>query len=277
MKINENVIKSRQNEIVKWAAGLSEKKGREESRAFLAEGVKLTEEAALSRLHVTHIFLSRARAELLLPKIKAWFADELYRDLLVVMLSEEAFAKVSTEKSPEGVICVIKYLDFFEDLDIINKEDINNVENERILALSSVRDPSNLGAILRSALAFGTRRVLLSADCADPFSPRTVRAAMGSLFRVKLTRVSDLGAAVSALRASGRRVFAAELREGASSLSEMSLLSSDVFIIGNEGHGIDARISSLCDRSVYIPISHATESLNASVAAGILMWEQSKL
>jgi tRNA G18 (ribose-2'-O)-methylase SpoU len=99
---------------------------------------------------------------------------------------------------------------------------------------------------------------------------------MGSLFRTRVTIVSDVASFIIAAQANGRRVFAAELCEGARSLSDVVINAKDVVIIGNEGHGIPKEISSLCDNSVYIPISSKTESLNASVAAAIFMWEQSK-
>ena len=99
---------------------------------------------------------------------------------------------------------------------------------------------------------------------------------MGSLFRVKITVVSDLAAAVKAIIENGRRVFSAELSESAKPLNEIGLKASDVVIIGNEGHGIDSHISASSTGSVYIPISKKTESLNASVAAAIFMWEISK-
>ena len=99
---------------------------------------------------------------------------------------------------------------------------------------------------------------------------------MGSLFRVKVDIAKDVKEVISCLINSGRRVFAAELRDRAVALSDISLTSSDVFVIGNEGHGISDDISSVCTGSVYIPISKNTESLNASVAAAIFMWEQNK-
>jgi TrmH family RNA methyltransferase len=145
------------------------------------------------------------------------------------------------------------------------------------MILCSVRDPGNLGSVIRSAVAFGVGSVILSSDCADLYNPKTVRGAMGSLFRVRCTVVDDLRSTVEQIKASGRRVFAAELSEGAISVSDVGVLQDDVFIIGNEGHGIPREISEACSGSVYIPISSKTESLNASVAAAVFMWEQSKI
>ena len=130
--------------------------------------------------------------------------------------------------------------------------------------------------MIRSSVAFGTDHVILSSDCADVYNPKTVRSAMGSLFRVKITTVKDVPSFIAAAQANDRRVFAAELTDRAKSLTDVDLSSTDIVMIGNEGHGIDADVSSICDGSVYIPISKKTESLNASVAAAIFMWEQSK-
>ena len=140
-----------------------------------------------------------------------------------------------------------------------------------------MRDPGNLGSVIRSAVAFGVDHLVLSEDSADVYNPKTVRSAMGSLFKVRISYVKDFGSFINVARECGRRVFSAELSEGARSLAETPLLPSDILVIGNEGHGIPEDISALCDASVYIPISDKTESLNASVAAAIFMWEQEKL
>jgi TrmH family RNA methyltransferase len=99
---------------------------------------------------------------------------------------------------------------------------------------------------------------------------------MGSLFKIKFTAVKDFRSFIEAARSCGRRIFAAELSDSSVPLRDAGVCGHDIFIIGNEGHGIPKEISSLCDNSVYIPISEATESLNAAVAASILIWEQSK-
>ena len=276
MYFNSDIISSRQNPIVKWAASLSDKKSREKERCFIAEGEKLCFEAAKSKLPVTHIFVSESKKDFITDKLMQAFSEDVYKDTKVFFLSDGAFEKISTEKAPQGVIIIIKYLDFFRQLDIIYKEDFSKLDNERAIALCSVRDPGNLGAVIRSSVAFGVDRILLTKDCADVYNPKTVRSAMGTLFNVKIDIVSDFASLIKAAKAAGRRVFAAELTDNAIPLSEASARSTDIFIIGNEGHGIPKEISELCTSSVYIPISKNTESLNASVAAAIFMWEQSK-
>ena len=162
-------------------------------------------------------------------------------------------------------------------MDIIYKEDFFILKSERALSLYSLRDPGNLGAVIRSAAAFGVQHIILSSDSADIYNPKTVRAAMGTMFGVKITIVKDFESFIKAARACGRSVYAAELSDGARSVREIELSSDDIFIIGNEGHGIPAEISSICTGSVFIPISEGVESLNASVAAAVFMWEQNNI
>ena len=276
MLVNQTVISSRNNPIVKWAASLKDKKGRDVSKSFIAEGEKLVFEVANSSLPVTHIFVCEDKAARLVPLVKERFSADLYRDTELYVLKPEAFEKISTENAPQGIISVVKHLDFFSESDIIYKEEFLKKSSERYIFLSSVRDPGNLGAVIRSSVAFGTDNIVLSTDCADVYNPKTIRGSMGSLFRVNISYVTSLEKTVMEARNSGRRVFAAELSEKAFSISDFDILPTDIIIIGNEGHGIIKSVSDACDGSLYIPISSKTESLNASVAAAVFMWEQSK-
>ena len=276
MKMQKTTLTSRQNATVKWVTSLHDKKGRRASRAFIAEGEKLTFEAAEAGLPITHVFVSEKRFDALSERISAAFFTEIYADTEIITVTDEVFEKISTEKAPQGIISVIKHLDFFKELDIIYKEDFFLKDDERAIALCSVRDPGNIGSVIRSAVAFGAQHIVLSADTADVYNSKTVRSAMGALFKVKVTVVRDFASFISAAQANGRNVYAAELSDNAVALDQIKALPTDIFIIGNEGHGIPVEISSVCNNSVYIPISSNTESLNASVAAAIFMWEQGK-
>ena len=143
--------------------------------------------------------------------------------------------------------------------------------------VESVRDPGNLGTILRCADAFGIDHVILSSDCADVFSPKTLRGAMGAVFRKSITVCSDLCATVTALKEDGRRVLATALHRDSLKLGDFELNPTDVFVIGNEGHGISDGLITACGETVFIPMCGGAESLNAGVAASICMWELSKL
>ena len=269
-------MSSRNNPLVKWAALLSEKKERQKSEAFLAEGEKLVFEAIKHKLPIMYIFISESKKDKNIKGLTTALSDASFDETEIIIVSDSAFEKISTEKAPEGIIAVIKHLDFFKKLDIIYKEEFFVSNSERCIALCSVRDPSNLGSVIRSAVAFGVDHIVVSSDSADIYNPKTVRSAMGNLFAVKISIVNDFSSFITASRQSNRRVFAAELRDGASSIKDIELLPTDIFVIGNEGHGIPEEISSVCTGSVYIPISERTESLNASVAAAVFMWEQNK-
>ena len=276
MNLNKDIITSRNNSIVKWVASLQDKKWRDREKCFIAEGTKLVFEAIEAGLPIHSVFIDEDKKDKVLPRLEEVSKNQNNSNFTVYTLSTSAFEKISTEKAPQGIISVIKSLDFFYNIDIIYNEEFFLDENENALALCSVRDPGNLGAVIRSAVAFGVDHIVLTADCADVYNPKTVRSAMGSLFRTKITVVNDFASFISAARNNGRRVFAAELTDSAKSLHDVGLKGSDIVIIGNEGHGIPNEISCLCDSSVYIPISKKTESLNASVAAAIFMWEQNK-
>ncbi len=276
LKITSEILTSRKNPKVTLFASLSDKKARDAGGLFMAEGEKLLWEAISAGLPICYILLTERSRERILPLLTAKSTEKALQNAEVLFLSEPCFEKISTEKAPQGVITIVKHLDFFKKCTIINKNDLLSLENDRLVILASMQDPGNLGAVVRSALAFGGDSVIVGSDSADPYHPRALRAAMGSLFRVKLFTVSDLVGTVKALRDAGRRVYAAELTDSAVPLSEISLDPRDVFVIGNEGHGIPRELSAVCDASVYIPINKSSESLNASVAAAILLWEQQK-
>ena len=276
MKIADYVITSRKNPFVTAAAALADKKSRDKEGLFLIEGEKLVLEAADRALPVEHIFVAETKKDVILPRLAKRYTAEMYRDLPIYLLSDDCFSKISSEKAPQGVIAVIKHLDFFRRMTIIYDEDILFLRDRRVIMLYAMQDPGNLGAVIRSAVAFGAECILLSEECADLYNSKTIRAAMGSLFHIRTYVLSDFVGTIKALQSAGRRVLAAELREGAVSLSDIQLTSRDCVLIGNEGHGIPESLSKICDASVYLPISPGAESLNAAVAAGIFMWEQSK-
>lgn len=271
MNLQQEWITSRANPIVRETASLQEKKYRTRLGLFLTEGEKLFREAVQAGLAIQRVLLDGRRADSLLPMVEAVLQGSAAENTPVFCLGGEAFDKISTEMAPQGVICVLKHLDFFKKCTKISMKELP--AGERAVFLDSVRDPGNLGAVIRSAAAFGVGTLLLTEDCADLYNPKTVRAAMGCLFKVRVITVADAVGSVSALRESGRRVYAAELREGAVSLRALELRGEDVFVIGNEGHGVAPALSAACDGSVYIPIATGVESLNAAVAASLLLWE----
>ena len=256
-------ISSRSNPRVVRAAGLKDRRNRESERAFLCEGIKLTGEA-LAFGRVREVFVR----EDALGLFDEMLGGSLPDGVGVFVLSAPAFEKISTERSPQGVISVADYPENYSLWD-------GEVPEGGILMLESVMDPGNVGTVLRSAAAFGCGSVVLS-RCADVFGPKTVRGAMGALFKQRIIRADDGEGFVRALREKGRRALAATLGESALSLGGYETIRDDCVIIGNEGHGICDEVTALCTDRVFIPMDGNTESLNAAVAAAVILWEYYK-
>ncbi len=279
MEFLEEIITSGQNKYVSEARMLDEKKRRDSSRLFRFDGVKLLCEAIERGVELEYLLISGEKYESVFEKARQTY--NVRREDVpcrIIPVKQSVFEKISTEKAPEGVICVAKYIDKFHKFVKINNEgkifSERLAENgERVLLLESVRDPQNIGAIIRSAAAMGADRIIMSADCADIYNAKTVRASMGTLFGMKIDRVDSITDAIRCLQASGRRVFAAALDGKAQRLGQTEINPSDCILIGNEGHGLTPEAIGACDATLYIPMQSGVESLNAAVAASVLLWE----
>lgn len=270
----ELLITSRQNENVKKLCALTEKKQRAATRLFRFDGVKLFREATLCGLETERVFIKESSSREMWQSV----GEELERldPSQIFYLSDELFLRVSEEKSPQGIITVAKYIDKLHKSVKIYNEDNLPCAQERVILLESIRDAGNLGTMIRCAASLGVSRLVISSDCADIYNSKTIRAAMGGLFRLRIDMLDDgeMPRYISALRESGRRVFAAALDERAVNLGSFALTCRDCFVIGNEGHGLCEETLSACDGSVIIPMQEGCESLNAACAATILIWEQ---
>ncbi|MBQ3015079.1 MAG: RNA methyltransferase [Clostridia bacterium] len=278
MLFSGEIIRSRQNKNIVELCKLTDRKAREATRTFRFDGIKLLEEAIKNDVEICAVFLSVSAQERVLDFLHERFGES-YEDRIekCFLVSDDIFEKISEEKSPEGVITIAKYIDKLQkNATIYNSVNFLQMKNEHIVLLESVRDPSNVGAIIRSAAAIGIDRLILSADCADIYHPRAVRGSMGTVFNQRIDRVTDLATTIREMRESGRRVFAAALDERALSLGEFEILAGDAVVIGNEGHGLSKEVIAACTGNVIIPMSERAESFNAAVAASILMWEFAK-
>jgi len=262
--MNKEYITSRANPYIKELALLSDRKHRQSSSRFFFEGRKLFSEALENGVEFEAVLMT----EDFFNKYKE--KNYPFRHILV---TEEVYSKISAEKSPEGVFCVAKTLDKLHKLNIIYSSHLN----ESILILDGLRDPGNVGTVLRTAAAFGCNTVIMSADCAEVYNPKTVRASMGAVFRQKTVTVTNLAGTVSELIKNGKKVYCATLDENSVSLERMPITNEHCFVIGNEGNGIRKEIISASSGSVIIPMQPSAESLNASVAASVILWEQYKV
>ena len=272
------IITSRQNPQILRTVRLQDRKHRQREGLFCFDGIKLCKEALMSGIEIEKIYLRTSGMERVMTRMEEELPGmDFSRHPALVQLDDAVFEKISAEKSPEGVICVAKYIDKCHKIVTINNiEDFGGypvTEEERVMLLESVRDPGNLGTIIRGASAFGVDRLIISEDCADLYNAKTVRASMGTVFRQHIDRVENMPCAIHALRDSGRTIYAAALDSSALRLGEASLNSRDGIVIGNEGHGLSAETIDACDRCLFIPMAEGTESLNAAMAATVCMWE----
>lgn len=267
MNTNEiEYISSKQNEKVKLFSKLSQAKYRRESGLFLAEGVKLSLETLESGC-AKYILVSESKAES--DDVKR-VLDKCGRDVIKYILSDSSFGKVSTESAPQGVIAVAACPD-----SITANTDVD-LPGERVIAFDGIRDPGNLGTVIRSAVAFGYDAIILG-DSADILNPKTVRATMGAIYKIRIFESENLPETLEKLRCSGRRILGAALTDDAVKFPLPDMSPLDVPVVGNEGHGISNEVLNVCTSFVKIPMTDNAESLNASVAASVIMWEYSKI
>jgi TrmH family RNA methyltransferase len=268
-------VTSRQNPFVKELCALSDKKKRYKTQSFRFDGVKLFEEAVKNGTSLLNIVLREDTAESLASLCETAIERGLVEKDGIVCVSDEVFEKISEEKSPEGVICVAKMQEELHET-LSAKELVSEISaGERILLAESLRDPGNLGTVMRSCAALGIDRLILTDDCADIYSPRTLRAAMGALFKQKTVTVelSQMPYAIELLRKSGRKIYAAALHREALNIDALGLSAGDAFVIGNEGHGLSEAVIGSCTACAVIPMAQGAESLNAAAAAAICIWE----
>lgn len=249
------LLTSKNNEKIKDARKLADKKYRERFGLFALEGVKLLSDYLSSGGTPTRIFIADDAAEKCFELVSASGCREVYS------VPRTVYEYLSFENAPEGVMALCP----------IPKA--GAPREGSFLILESLRDAGNLGTTVRSAAAFGIENIVLSADCVDLYNPKTLRAAMGALFFANIFVRDELCGFVGELKAQGRRVFAALPSSDASDVRSAGMRRGDCVVIGNEGAGISDALISRCTASVTIPMRGQTESLNAAAAAAVLMWE----
>ena len=264
-------ITSRTNPLIVSLSKLDDAKFRRSEGLFLAEGIKLSEEAAgMPGIRYILIRSDDGMADETVLRIAAQCPE----GAKVCVLSSSAFDKISTEKSPQGIITVLAFPERIHHRCVgrLGVDDLRKMHGKRVLAVDSVRDPGNLGTMIRTAAAFGYDFLCLS-GCADVYHPKTVRAAMGALFRMEMYMCDTSADALLPLKEDGHRVIAAALGEHALTLGVDPLRRDDCVVIGNEGHGVSEETLAAADAVMRIPMGEHTESLNAAGAAAVIMWE----
>lgn len=243
------ILTSKNNPLVKETAGLKDKKARKQTGLFLVEGIKMFRECLQSGYTIDRVFVS-----------EEYTGDLPVDDGLLVRVSAEVFRFLSDEKTPQGVLYRVKI-------------PVNKLEKPQnaCLVLDGVADPGNMGAIIRTANASGYTQIYLTEGCADPYSPKSVRASMSGIFFTKLYQAprSEIleileGVPVIVADMHGVNVFTFTPPE------------NFALVIGNEANGVSTECKNRAEYTVKIPMQSTQESLNASVATGILAYALKK-
>ncbi len=241
------LITSVKNEHVKELVKLKEKKYRDSTKKFLVE--------------TKHLVLEAHRAGLIKELILE--QDEIFPiDAPITYVSNEVLKKISSMETPSKVMAVVE------------KREDSNVIGERILILDRIQDPGNLGTIIRSAVAFNIDTIVCSMDTVDVYNPKVVRSSQGMMFHIPIM-VKEVSSFINELKKDGYKIVGTKVTNG-HDVRESSIYSHFALVIGNEGQGMSSDIENLCDEFLYIKMNGNCESLNASVAASILMYEINK-
>lgn len=255
-------ITSSQNPLLKELKALRARKYREEKGLYTIEGIRFVEEALKEQAPIKKVIVSEKLetvngGKALLLKLQTLGID-------AVMLPDKLFAEVSDTENPQGVMAMVGMEE--KPLDVIL------YKSDFIVVLDSVQDPGNMGTIIRTADAAGAGGVVLSSGCVDVYNPKALRSTMGSVFHIPVCRNSSLPELTTQLKQQGFKVCASHL-QGTVPYYELSKPGKIAIIIGNEANGISDESAELADMLVRIPMPGRAESLNASVAAALLMYE----
>lgn len=251
-------IESTSNDKIKTAVKVAtSSKYRRQSGLFFIEGLRLCRDAALTGYAIESTFITDYAAEKF-PEDVAYIVSSSENSYII---SENVEKKITQAQTPQGIFCICR------------RREINHEFNPsgKYIALENVQDPANLGAVFRTAEALGISGAIIY-RCCDIYNPKSQRAAMGSALRFPVIETDSLKETLIKLEEEGMKIYATTPDSNAVSITDEDLSGGVVAVIGNEGNGVSAEIFEI-SRKVTIPMKGRAESLNASMAAAITMWE----
>ena len=258
-EIKLQLITSKDNEMIKHIKKLADKKYRDQNNCYIIEGIKLVEEAIQEKAQIEKIVICED-----LTKTSEISKDLMYEiakyDCLYV--TEKIFKTISQVMNPQGILAVI------------NKSNENNViryDEDIIVVLDDIQDPGNLGTILRTVDSVGLKQLIVSKGTADAYNPKVVRSTMGAIFRVNVIEVENLKETIEIIRKNNYNLLVTSLQTN-DSVYDIDY-NRKVIVIGNEANGVSKEIQDMADNKIKIPMLGKTESLNASVATGVILYE----
>ena len=239
------ILTSKNNPLIKETSALKEKKGRKETGLFLVEGWKMARECQKSDFEIDKVFVA-----------ESYDGEITFPEEFIVRVSDEVFRHLSDEKTPQGILCRAR----------IPAPTLAPPKGNCLL-LDGVADPGNLGTILRTANAAGYSEVYLTKECADPYSPKSVRASMSGVFFTKIYR-AERAQILSVLKEIP--VLIADM--GGANVFSYTPPKQFALVIGNEANGVSEEVKKAAFQTVKIPMRDTQESLNAAISAGIIMY-----
>ena len=247
----------RVKQVVLWQ---NKAKERRNANVFLAEGFKMYSEAPIE--WIREVYLTREAEERLNKNTLIWkkLVQTGYEPV-----ASEVMEKMADTKTPQGILTVLNCPQYHLD-------DLLDAKNGLFLVLEELQDPGNLGTIMRTGEGAGVTAIIMSKGTVDIFNPKTVRSTMGSIYRVPFIYADDLKEILQKMRKKGIRTYSAHL-QGTDYYTGFSFQQSTAFLIGNEGNGLTDEIAKAADDYIKIPMEGQLESLNAAVAAALLMYE----
>jgi TrmH family RNA methyltransferase len=249
-------IISQSNILIKTIKKLKTKKGRDFQGCYIVEGEKLIEEAVTYEADITHILYTE---DFDFDKKIAQIENREKNRIELIETDRKTFSSISDTETPQGLLAVVRKPDF-------------RIVGDNWLILDRIQDPGNLGTIIRTADAAGFGTVIAIKGGSDIYAPKVVRASAGAFFRVGSTTLDNAEAAVKLAEKHGKRLIVADSNKGIDCF-ETDLTKPFALIIGNEGEGLNTFFIDKADLAVKIPMGENCESLNAAIAASVIMFE----
>lgn len=252
----EQLITSRDNKYVKLTKSLCTKQGRDKEGLFIIEGYRNVKDAAHKG----------ARIEFILVSDRCSYDLSVFKGQKMYTLAPKIFDYVSDTVTPQGIMAICR-------MEELSFSDIELSEKSLIVVCENLQDPGNAGTIIRSADAAGAKAVIMTKGCVDIYNPKVTRSLMSSLFSVKVIRNKNVDSVFGFLKNNKIKSVAGALCEGSRPLFDADMTGSCAVFIGNEGNGLSDEVIKRCDLKVTIPMIGGAESLNASTAGAVMMYE----
>ena len=276
------IISSKDNKRIKYIRSLLEKGNiRKKNHQFVVEGIKLVDEAleygkVLEVVCAESLYNELISGDLsgnrLLAENDKNITNYVKKESSLLVVSDTVFKSMSETKTPQGILAVAEMPDYrLLDKGFLEQAYTKNGKI-KLLVLEDTADPGNLGTIMRTAEAAGVTGVIMGKGTVDIFNPKVVRSTMGSIFRLPFTYAEDLKETIKELKKSGISFYATHLK-GEKSYKDIKYSDRSAIIVGNEARGLSDEVADLADTYVLIPMQGKVESLNAAVAAALMMYE----